>query len=289
MQRDIEEIHRQCERYDIAHDTAFRNFWKRVDFYTHFNVRTAADLVGMSEASIRCYSRMDTPAKNWVLWMRQNLVENGAWQPGEVPAPRPAGAPASRIEQSPLARAYHERGARIRELEALVNDLQTELRSALNDIHELKAQACKRRREESLVDAVAGLVDYSLEEVSLENLYEAAERASVLARRLATAFDTRRAEGLRRVAAEKLRVARLKAQRAAADEKAPDAFKCPITAFLMEDPVMNRAGHTYERKAIERWFVHHNTDPKTNAELASKELTPNHALRALIVDLVSQQ
>ena len=49
-----------------------------------------------------------------------------------------------------------------------------------------------------------------------------------------------------------------------------------------------RAGHTYEREAIEEWLRHlqqHSqplTSPKTNEVLAHPHLTPNHQLRQLI-------
>lgn len=38
---------------------------------------------------------------------------------------------------------------------------------------------------------------------------------------------------------------------------------CPITQLLMRDPVTTAAGHTYERCAIEAWFLNNNTDPTT--------------------------
>jgi hypothetical protein len=51
----------------------------------------------------------------------------------------------------------------------------------------------------------------------------------------------------------------------------------------MVDPVIvTETGHTYERYAIEKWLHTHNTDPRTNVELRSKNLIPNHSLRASI-------
>jgi hypothetical protein len=41
-------------------------------------------------------------------------------------------------------------------------------------------------------------------------------------------------------------------------------------------------GHTYERAAIERWLQSHGTSPKTNAQLTSRALLPNHNLRGVI-------
>ena len=77
-----------------------------------------------------------------------------------------------------------------------------------------------------------------------------------------------------------------------ADRPVPDAFCCPITQELMVDPVMVVDGHCYERTAIERWFGQRQargqppTSPKTGAELASTELTPNHNLRNAIQECV---
>jgi Leucine-rich repeat (LRR) protein len=63
----------------------------------------------------------------------------------------------------------------------------------------------------------------------------------------------------------------------------PDSFRCPITQDVMVDPVIVfETGHTYERSAIETWLHTHNTDPKTNVQLRSKNLVPNHSLRTSI-------
>ena len=50
----------------------------------------------------------------------------------------------------------------------------------------------------------------------------------------------------------------------------------------MTDPVICCDGHTYERQAIEMWLRTNSRSPKTNQELASRELIPNHALRSSI-------
>ena len=52
----------------------------------------------------------------------------------------------------------------------------------------------------------------------------------------------------------------------------------------MHDPVTLETGQSFERAEIERWLEDHNTCPLTNVVLRSKELTPNHALRALIYE-----
>jgi hypothetical protein len=41
-------------------------------------------------------------------------------------------------------------------------------------------------------------------------------------------------------------------------------------------------GHTYERSAIERWLSSHRNSPKTNAPMPSRNVLPNHNLRAII-------
>ena len=63
---------------------------------------------------------------------------------------------------------------------------------------------------------------------------------------------------------------------------ATDAFICPISCEIMEDPVVCADGHTYERSEIEGWLANHNTSPKTNEVLESTALVPNHNIRAAI-------
>tara|TARA_B100000900_G_scaffold392595_1_gene388239 strand:- start:1675 stop:2307 length:633 start_codon:yes stop_codon:yes gene_type:complete len=61
-----------------------------------------------------------------------------------------------------------------------------------------------------------------------------------------------------------------------------ERFKCPITQRLIKDPVITCDGHTYEREAIEEWFVTHDTSPLTGAALRNKSLVPNYAVRKAI-------
>ena len=60
----------------------------------------------------------------------------------------------------------------------------------------------------------------------------------------------------------------------------PDELRCPISCELFRDPVIAADGFNYEREHIETWFAEHSTSPKTNAELESTGLIPNHELRA---------
>jgi Ran GTPase-activating protein (RanGAP) involved in mRNA processing and transport len=70
------------------------------------------------------------------------------------------------------------------------------------------------------------------------------------------------------------------------EESMPNEYFCPITQEIMEDPVMARDGHTYERASIQRWFSMGNqTSPKTGARLPSTDLIPNYSMRSLIQDL----
>ena len=70
---------------------------------------------------------------------------------------------------------------------------------------------------------------------------------------------------------------------------APDAFTCSITYCRMTNPVMTVDGHSYERSAIEEWFKHKNTSPKTGLALDSKALLPNLTLKTQIKEWVDDQ
>jgi len=61
-----------------------------------------------------------------------------------------------------------------------------------------------------------------------------------------------------------------------------DSFLCPITREVMKEPVICADGHTYEKHSIQMWLQSHSRSPKTNQELPSTELIPNHALRNTI-------
>ena len=61
-----------------------------------------------------------------------------------------------------------------------------------------------------------------------------------------------------------------------------DAFNCPITREVMKDPVICSDGHTYEREAIETWLRSNSRSPKTNEQLVSTTVIPNHTMRITI-------
>ena len=62
------------------------------------------------------------------------------------------------------------------------------------------------------------------------------------------------------------------------DESMPPEFRCPIMQMPMSKPVIAADGHSYEKKAIERWLLTKNTSPVTGKALAHAELTLNHNL-----------
>ncbi|CAI5533365.1 unnamed protein product [Closterium sp. Naga37s-1] len=53
---------------------------------------------------------------------------------------------------------------------------------------------------------------------------------------------------------------------------------------MMVNPVLAADGHTYEKEAIESWLESSDRSPMTNEQLPSKDLVPNHAVRAMIKD-----
>ncbi|KAI5073216.1 hypothetical protein GOP47_0011229, partial [Adiantum capillus-veneris] len=69
-----------------------------------------------------------------------------------------------------------------------------------------------------------------------------------------------------------------------------DAFVCPLTKTVMQDPVTLENGQTYERSAIERWFLECSANgrppvcPMTQKELESTYSKPSIALRNTILE-----
>lgn len=54
----------------------------------------------------------------------------------------------------------------------------------------------------------------------------------------------------------------------------------------MGDPVVAADGHTYERRAIERWLRTRRTSPMTGQALRSRQVTDNFTLRSMIREFV---
>lgn len=84
-------------------------------------------------------------------------------------------------------------------------------------------------------------------------------------------------------------LARLRESMAKIKGEVPDALCCPISMELMTDPVIAADGHTYERKEITAWFQNNRTSPKTQLELRSPLLIPNHGAKAMISDYLDKQ
>ena len=62
----------------------------------------------------------------------------------------------------------------------------------------------------------------------------------------------------------------------------PNQFICPITMDIMTDPVMLSDGHTYERKAIEKWLETKSKSPLTNNIINKDIIVPCFALRSIM-------
>lgn len=59
-------------------------------------------------------------------------------------------------------------------------------------------------------------------------------------------------------------------------------FLCPIQHTIMIDPVVDRDGYSYERRAIVQWLEKNRRSPFTRKPLSESHLRPNRALKAVI-------
>jgi hypothetical protein len=62
----------------------------------------------------------------------------------------------------------------------------------------------------------------------------------------------------------------------------PRHIVCPITMEIMKEPVVVENGDSYEKEAIEKWFVTSNTLPLTGQTVSNKALFPNRSLKIYI-------
>ena len=63
----------------------------------------------------------------------------------------------------------------------------------------------------------------------------------------------------------------------------PDAFLCPITFDIMDEPVfLVESGHTFEKVALQEWLQNNNTCPLTQTELITKQFVTNWSLKKAI-------
>eukprot|EP01050_Picozoa_sp_SAG11_P005543 SAG11_NODE_395_length_9822_cov_4.886043_3_plen_687_part_00 len=70
---------------------------------------------------------------------------------------------------------------------------------------------------------------------------------------------------------------------------AAQAFLCPITHAVMQDPVVDNEGNSYERSAIEQWLRDNNTSPVTRSTLHIADLRPNRALKDMVEQWIMEQ
>ena len=62
----------------------------------------------------------------------------------------------------------------------------------------------------------------------------------------------------------------------------PHEFYCPITGDLLNEPVSEKAGHTYEKKEILKWLRTKKESPITREYLDESDLSDNFALKRSI-------
>eukprot|EP00941_MAST-03F_sp_MAST-3F-sp1_P002962 g2962.t1 len=68
-------------------------------------------------------------------------------------------------------------------------------------------------------------------------------------------------------------------------ESIPDHLCCPISFELMDDPVIDPNGDSYERANILAWIEKAGTSPITGKPLKKEDLRPNRALKQVIESL----
>lgn len=69
----------------------------------------------------------------------------------------------------------------------------------------------------------------------------------------------------------------------------PKDFFCPLTLKLMQEPVIAADGHTYEKKAIQKYFLEENNiSPKTGKKFKNNQLIFNHFAKNLISEFLER-
>ncbi len=66
-------------------------------------------------------------------------------------------------------------------------------------------------------------------------------------------------------------------------------YICPITRGIMQNPVTDSEGHTFEKEAIQEWLETNPTCPLDRRPLRLTDLTPNHDLRNEIQEWYSHK
>ena len=72
-------------------------------------------------------------------------------------------------------------------------------------------------------------------------------------------------------------------------ENLPESFYCPLCYDIMQDPVVDNNGNTYERHAITDWIQRNHTSPLTRGPLELTDLRPNRALKDMIDAALEQR
>jgi hypothetical protein len=52
----------------------------------------------------------------------------------------------------------------------------------------------------------------------------------------------------------------------------PDEFLCPLTLEIMQQPVMTRWGHNFERDVLMKWMQYHSHCPMTRNPISLKDV-----------------
>ncbi len=68
-----------------------------------------------------------------------------------------------------------------------------------------------------------------------------------------------------------------------------EAFTCPISQQLINEPVSSKYGHLFEKAAIEQWVTKNHTCPMTNNPLELSDLYPQYAVKEAITQFKKLQ
>ena len=66
------------------------------------------------------------------------------------------------------------------------------------------------------------------------------------------------------------------------EDEAPRSFLCPISTQIINDPVIDREGNSYEKDDILQWLERSQVSPLTDSPLTSADLVENRALKNVI-------
>jgi hypothetical protein len=68
----------------------------------------------------------------------------------------------------------------------------------------------------------------------------------------------------------------------------PSEYICPITHEIMEEPVCDNEGNTFEKQAIMKWLARNRNSPISRLPLRIADLRPNIALKNLIASFIEK-